>query len=239
MSYSSTWPSEPHLSGLFEGASVLNHVAYSPARANEEFCVHALGDFLAPALIQVVRLMALLPLHPPDEISSQAERQEASRAVYTIELPLTTYRALDRSEILLVAFSEMFQAAAQLYILLALRDLPIHAPKISRWAHTLARKIGEVQDVGITGGQKTNARVVLLWSYAVLVSARPDPSSGETWIAFHRVKEPLIGMGLLSMKILKLSLTQITWADDFGDEGLGRLLAAIERSNYTGGSLSQ
>lgn len=101
----------------------------------------SLLKFLAPDLVQVVLLLNDLLLRPPDETSSAAERQRASRAIYKNGRQLVTHHSPDAIDVSRAAFSEMFQSAVQIYVLLGLRDLPLQAPKISRWESDLAEKI--------------------------------------------------------------------------------------------------
>ncbi|KAK5135791.1 hypothetical protein LTR08_004617 [Meristemomyces frigidus] len=228
MTYSSTWPSEPHLPLLFESPTPFNSAVRTTAAANGEFCLAALETVLAPDLVHVVGFMNDLPSRPTGETSSAAERQRASRAIYNIERLLITYGGPEPSAVSRVAFSRMFQAAAQLYVLLALRDLPVHTPKISRWTETLAERIGAIPSAAHDVYDIT-AQTVLLWSHAVLVAARPDLNNDETWVAFRVVMDLPTDLNMSSATVLTATLKQITWADNFGKNELDNLLIAIDR----------
>lgn len=186
-----------------------------------------LGDYLAPALIKVVRLMNALPLQPPGESSSASERQNASRAIYSIERPLIVYCTVKVPGEPCPEFSGMFQAAAQLYVLIALRALPIYAPKVKRWVTTLGERIDHVWNTESNDVYGWTAQSLLLWAYAVLIAARPESAINEDLDVREFVTELLRDMGLSSMESIKTALRQITWAQDFGGSGFEAAMSCL------------
>jgi hypothetical protein len=223
LSYSCTWPSNPHLSRIFPYPEIEQQDSAGLLDRDNQWLItrNELTDVIGREFSEVLDMFHSLHLRFLSPTSNESQQRHISRLVYILERSLLEMNETPPQRAH-STFQIVFRYAGLLYITIVLRDLPMKAVRVRSVTDFLGSMANDIVCAQPLGNRLHGSLVLLLWAQTVVLVATPKEELQASFV--ENLRATSTALGIDSVGTLTQTLRMIGWKDGVLEDMLGRLL---------------